>query len=157
MEYVDFLNSNAKIVHNQVIKAGYQIIENSPYCLMAKQILALHNGRAKKIYLCTQNLKNILVWSAPTGPRNVFAKSKVKQARFYMSKALTHEAVHAAQYCNNNNLIAPERSSPVVTDFKKEAIQLSLLVGGTKQREEEAYLLETNPAFVVAALKRFCF
>ena len=80
---------------------------------MAKQILALHNGRAKKIYLCTQNLKNILVWSAPTGPRNVFAKSKVKQARFYMSKALTHEAVHAAQYCNNNNLIAPERSSSV--------------------------------------------
>ena len=157
MEYVDFLNSNTKIVHNQVVKAGYQIIENSPYCLMAKQILALHSGRAKKIYLCTQNLKNILAWDAPAGPREVLAKYKLKQAKYFMSKALTHEAVHAAQYCNNNNLIAPERSSPVVTDFKKQAIKLSLVVGGTKQREEEAYLLETNPTFVVAALKKFCF
>ena len=73
-----------------------------------------------------------------------------------MSKALTHEAVHAAQYCNSGNLIAPDKSSTAVTEFKNAAIELSLAFGGTREREEEAYALETDPVFVVNALKKYC-
>ena len=156
MEYANFLNANAKIVHNQVLKAGYQIRENSPYCLMTKKTLALHDGKAKIIYLCTQNLKNILYWDAPVGPRTVLSKSRQKEASFFMSKALTHEAVHVAQYCNSGKLIAPDKSSTVVSKFKSAAIELSLAIGGTREREEEAYALETNPIFVVNALEKYC-
>ena len=156
MEYANFLNANAKIVHDQVLKAGYQIRENSPYCLMTKKTLALHDGKAKIIYLCTQNLKNILYWNAPAGPRTVLSKSRQKEASFFMSKALTHEAVHVAQHCNSGKLIAPDKSSTVVTKFKNAAIELSLAIGGTREREEEAYALETNPVFVVNALEKYC-
>lgn len=124
---------------------------------MMKKTLALHDGRAKIIYLCTQNLKNILLWDAPVGPRAALSKSREKKASFFMSKALTHEAVHAAQYCNSGNLIAPDKSSTAVTEFKNRAIELSLAIGGTREREEEAYALESNPAFVVNALKKYCF
>ena len=157
MEYADFLSIDAKLVHNQVVKAGYEIRENSPYCLMMEKTLALHDGRAKIIYLCTQNLKNILLWDAPVDPRAALSKSREKKASFFMSKALTHEAVHAAQYCNGGNLIAPGKSSTAVTEFKNRAIELSLAIGGTREREEEAYALESNPAFVVNALKKYCF
>ena len=157
MEYIDFLNSGAKLVHEQVIKAGYEISENSPYCLMMRKILALHDGSAKKIYICTHNLKQILLWNAPLGPRDVLSKSKEKEAQFFMSKALTHEAVHAAQYCNNRMLIAPQKASPEAAEQKSQAIELSLAVGGTRSREEEAYLLETDPYFVAKSIEKFCF
>ena len=156
MEYVNLLNANAKLVHNQVLKAGYEIRENSPYCLMMNKTLGLHDGKAKVIYLCTQNLKRILLWDAPVGPRAALSKSIEKKASFFMSKALTHEAVHAAQYCNSGNLIAPDKSSTAVTKFKNAAIELSLAIGGKREREEEAYALETNPVFVANALKKYC-
>ena len=157
MEYVNFLNADAKLVHNQVLKAGYEIRENSPYCLMMKKTLALHDGKAKVIYLCTQNLKNILLWDAPVGPRSALSNSREKKASFFMSKALTHEAVHAAQYCNGGKIIAPHKSSRSAKEWKKEAIDLSLMIGGTEAREEEAYLLESDPFYVAGAIEKFCF
>ena len=51
MEYVDFLNKGAKLVHEQVVTAGYDISENSPLCLMGKKILALHDGKNQLIHL----------------------------------------------------------------------------------------------------------
>ena len=74
-----------------------------------------------------------------------------------MSKALTHEAVHAAQYCNGGKIIAPHKSSQLAKEWKKEAIDLSLMIGGTEAREEEAYLLETDPFYVADAVEKFCF
>ncbi len=74
-----------------------------------------------------------------------------------MSKALTHEAVHAAQYCNDGKIIAPHKSSQLAKEWKKEAIDLSLMIGGTEAREEEAYLLETDPFYVADAIEKFCF
>ncbi len=74
-----------------------------------------------------------------------------------MSKALTHEAVHAAQYCNGGKIIAPNKASQLAKEWKKEAINLSLMIGGTEAREEEAYLLETEPFYVADAIEKFCF
>ena len=74
-----------------------------------------------------------------------------------MSKALTHEAVHAAQYCNGGKIIAPHKSSELAKEWKKKAIDLSLMIGGTEAREEEAYLLETDPFYVADAIEKFCF
>ena len=76
---------------------------------------------------------------------------------FFMSKALTHEAVHAAQYCNGGKIIAPHKASQTANLWKKEAIDLSLMIGGTEAREEEAYLLETDPFYVADAIAKFCF
>ena len=74
-----------------------------------------------------------------------------------MSKALTHEAVHAAQYCNGGKIIAPHKASQLAKEWKKEAIDLFPMIGGTEAQEEEAYLLETDPFYVVDAIKKFCF
>ena len=74
-----------------------------------------------------------------------------------MSKVLTHEAVHAAQYCNGEKIIAPHKASQPPKGWKKEAIDLSLTIGGTEAREEEAYLLETDPFYVADAIEKFCF
>lgn len=74
-----------------------------------------------------------------------------------MSKVLTHEAVHAAQYCNGGKIIAPRKASQLAKECKKEALDLSLTIGGTEAREEEAYLLETDLFYVAAAIEKFCF
>ena len=157
MEYVEFLNRGAKLVHEHVIKAGYEIRENSPYCLMTTKVLALHDGKNKRIYLCTKNLKSNLLWGLPQSPRDKLSRNRKKEATLFMSKALTHEAVHAAQYCNGGKIIAPHKSSQLAKERKKEAIDLSLMIGGTEAREEEAYLLETDPFYVADAIEKFCF
>tara|TARA_B100001287_G_C22296844_1_gene350952 strand:+ start:74 stop:547 length:474 start_codon:yes stop_codon:yes gene_type:complete len=157
MEYVDFLNKGAKLVYEQVVKAGYDISENSPYCLMGEKILALHDGKNQTIHLCTRNLKSILLWDTPAVLEEDLSDSRNREATYLMSNALTHEATHAAQYCNNGNLIAPERASEEVTEWKSRSIGLSLVIGGTKAREEEAYLLESDPYFIADAVKKYCF
>ena len=157
MEYIDLLNKGAKLVHEQVVKAGYDISENSPLCLMGEKILALHDGKNQMIHLCTQNIKSILLWDVPSVFEEDLLDSKNSEATYFMSKALTHEATHAAQYCNKGNLIAPERASVEVTEWKSKSIELSLIIGGTKAREEEAYLLESDPFFVANAVKKHCF
>ena len=104
MEYVDFLNADAKLVHNQVLKAGYEIRENSPYCLMMKNTLALHDGKAKVIYLCTQNLKNILLWDAPVGPRSALSNSREKKASFFSTESVVDPWVHDTFFSKKNCL-----------------------------------------------------
>ena len=74
-----------------------------------------------------------------------------------MSKVLTHEAVHVAQYCNYGEIIAPHKASQPAKEWKKEAIELSLTIGGTEGREEEAYLLETDTFYEADAFEKFCF
>ena len=157
MEYVGCLNRGVKLIHEQVIKAVYEILENSPLCLMTTKILALHDGKNKRIYICTENLKSILLWNLPQSPRDKLSKNRKKETTFFMSKALTHEAVHAAQYCNSGKIIAPHKASQLAKEWKKEAINLSLMIGGTEAREEEAYLLETDPFYVADAIEKFCF
>ena len=157
MEYVEYLNRGAKLVHEQVIKAGYEILENSPLCRMTTKILALHDGRNKRIYICTGSLKLILLSNSPQSPRDKLSKTIKKDSTYFISKALTHEAVHAAQYCNGGKIIAPHKASQLAKEWKKEAIELSLMIGGTEAREEEAYLLETDPFYVADAIEKFCF
>ena len=157
MEYVEYLNRGAKLVHEQVIKAGYEILENSPLCQMTTKILALHDGRNKRIYICTGSLKLILLSNSPQSPRDKLSKTIKKDSTYFISKALTHEAVHAAQYCNGGKIIAPHKASQLAKEWKKEAIELSLMIGGTEAREEEAYLLETDPFYVADAIEKFCF
>ena len=157
MEYVEYLNRGAKLVHEQVIRAGYEILENSPLCLMTTKTLALHDGKNKRIYICTGSLKSILLWNSPQSPRDKLTKTIKKDSTYFISKALTHEAVHAAQYCNGGKIIAPHKASQLVNEWKKEAIDLSLMIGGTEAREEEAYLLETDPFYVADAIEKFCF
>ena len=43
-----------------------------------------------------------------------------------MSKVLTVEAVHAAQYCNGGKIIAPHKASQLAKEWKKEAPDLEL-------------------------------
>ena len=74
-----------------------------------------------------------------------------------MSESLTYEAVRAAQCCNGGETIAPHKASQLAKEWKKEAIDLSLMIGGTEAREEEAYLLETDPFYVADAIEKFCF
>ena len=54
-------------------------------------------------------------------------------------------------------LIAPQKASPEVAERKSKAIELSLAVGGARSREEEAYLLESDPFFVAKSIEKFCF
>ena len=103
---------------------------------MTTKILALHDGKNKRIYICTGNLKSILAWNAPQTPRDNLSKTRKKETTFFMSKALTHEAVHAAQHCNGGKIIAPNKASKLAKEWKKEAIDLSLTIAGIKAREE---------------------
>ena len=85
MEYVEYLNRGAKLVHEHVVKAGYEILENSPLCLMTKKVLALHDGNNKRIYICTGNLKSILLWNLPQSPRDKLSKTRKKETTFFMA------------------------------------------------------------------------
>ena len=39
----------------------------------------------------------------------------------------------------------------------KQPVDLSLMIGGTEAREEEAYLLESDPFYVAGAIEKYCF
>ena len=84
-------------------------------------------------------------------------KDDYDPTKIYIRKALRHEAVHAAQFCNNGKLLNIVNIDKInLHPYKQEALEASTKMSGNKFKEYEAYWLEDRPKLVRNAIKKFC-
>ena len=101
MEFIIFLSKLDKEILNLLIKANYVVEENKIECLLNKEIKGLHNFVENKIIICTENAKRKTNYiNEKKRPNKDNFKTKLA-----VRKALRHEATHAIQKCNNNNIV----------------------------------------------------
>ena len=109
-------------------------------------------SRYRAIYLCVDNLLE--------DPRlgDIDGRNKFKDARKQLSTTLTHEAVHAAQWCKGSKdwTLFNLNGSNTLGGFRDSALDLSAKLRGNKRSEKEAYLLENKPDIVMEAFDLYC-
>ena len=154
MEFIIFLSKLDKEILDLLIKANYIVEENKIECLLNKEIKGLHNFEENKIIICTENAKR------KTNYRN--EKQRPNKDNFKtelaIRKALRHEATHAIQKCNNNNIVGDiNKLESKLHKNKKKALEFSTFnFSGTYEKEVEAYVLEEKPKKVKELIKEYC-
>ena len=154
MEFIIFLGKLDKEILELLIKAKYKVEENKVQCLLNKQIKGLHNFEENKIIICTENAKR------KTNYRNIKRQQnndnfKTEQA---IRKALRHEATHAIQKCNDNNIVGDiKKLESKLHQSKRKALEFSTSnFYGNYAKEVEAYVLEDKPKKVKELIEKYC-
>jgi len=154
MEFLLFLSSIDKEILDLVYKANFLVEENSPLCLLGKTYFGFLKKESKTMVICSQNAMDVGGYSIPRIGRNEYNG----QTRLYIRRALRHESVHVAQFCNNGQALnMVEKDKMKLHPFKEKALAGSTTVSGNREKEHEAYWMEDRPNLVKSALKRFCF
>ena len=154
MEFIIFLSKLDKEILDLLIKANYIIEENKVECLINKEIKGLHNFVENKIIICTENAKR------KTNYRN--KKKRPNKDNFKtelaIRKALRHEATHAIQKCNSNNIVGNIKNLEAkLHQSKRRSLECSPSnFSGTYAKEVEAYILEDKPKKVKKLIKKYC-
>ena len=78
-----------------------------------------------------------------------------KRTALHIKKALRHEAVHVAQECNDGKLLKINQKLSI-NPSKIEALKKSIVISGEKEKERQAYILESKPKLVEKELKKYC-
>ena len=151
MEFEDFLDRTELEIIKIVEKAGYQIEENTPPCLLSNDYVGFLNKKRKVIIICTNNAKRRENY---TLLRNK-DKASFERTALHIKKALRHEAVHVAQECNNGNLLKLEKKLSM-NPAKIKALNKSIIISGEKEKEKQAYIIESQPKLVEKVLKKYC-
>tara|TARA_B100001109_G_C18739461_1_gene415907 strand:- start:250 stop:717 length:468 start_codon:yes stop_codon:yes gene_type:complete len=154
MEFIIFLGTLDKEILLLLKEANYIVEENKVECLLNKNIKGLHNFEENKIIICTENAKR------KTNYRNINQKPnkdnyKTEKA---IRKALRHEATHAIQKCNHNQIVGDiKKLESKLHKGKREALKYSTSnFSGTYAKEVEAYVLEDKPKKVMNLIKKYC-
>ena len=154
MEFIIFLSKLDKEILDLLIKSNYLVEENKIECLLNKEIKGLHNFKENKIIICTENAKK------KTNYKNIKKhpnKDNFKTERA-IRKALRHEATHAIQKCNDNEIIGDIKNlESKLHKSKKKALKFSTSnFAGNYAKEVEAYILEDKPKKVKNMIKKYC-
>ena len=153
MEFLLFLNSNERIILDILKEANYKFEENTPLCLIGKNYFGFHKKKSKTIVICTENAKSYGGYNLPRARK----RNENYKTGMYIRKALRHEAVHAAQSCNNDKPIELKGKKKFrLNDNKKNAYAGSINFSGNERREYEAYSIEDQPRVVIELLNRYC-
>ena len=121
---------------------------------MNKGITGLHKFEENEIIICTDNAKK------KTNYRN--KKQQPNKDNFKtelaVRKALRHEAAHAIQKCNDNEIIGDiKKLESKLHQSKRKAVDFSTSnFSGTYAKEIEAYILEDKPKKVKDFIKKYC-
>ncbi len=152
LEFVGFLSSSDKKILEMLYQAGFSVQENSSACLLGKKFFGFLVKSEKKIIICT---KNAMEMGGHFFPRSY---GDFDPTMIYIRKALRHEAVHAAQLCNQDQLLKMvEKDKMKLHPYKKEALKGSTRISGNQEKEYEAYWMEDRPKLVKLAIKKYCF
>ena len=135
MEFIIFLSKLDKEILELLIKANYEVEEN-------------------KIIICTENAKR------KTNYRNEKQRPNKDnfKTKLAIRKALRHEATHAIQKCNNNNIVGDiKKLEAKLHQSKRRSLEFSTSnFSGTYAKEVEAYILEDKPKKVKNMIKKYC-
>ena len=80
------------------------------------------------------------------------------KTKLAIRKALRHEATHAIQKCNNNNIVGDiKKLEAKLHQSKRKSLGFSTFnFSGTYAKEVEAYILEDKPKKVKNMIKKYC-
>ena len=89
---------------------------------------------------------------------NIDGSGKDKDARFQLSRTLTHEAVHAAQWCRGREdwTLFDRDATRGFSGFGDSALDKAAEYRGNRRSEYEAYLLENDPDLVHDLFGIYC-
>ena len=154
MEFIIFLSKLDKEILDLLIKANYKVEENKIECLLNKEIKGLHNFVENKIIICTENAKRKTNYRNEKKQPN---KDNFK-TKLAVRKALRHEATHAIQKCNNNQIVGDIKNlEGKLHQSKRRSLEFpTSIFSGTYAKEIEAYILEDKPKKVKKLIKKYC-
>ena len=151
-EYRRYISKSVLPLHDLLLKKQFLVISDPPTCKNNRMIRGYFISRYRAIYLCVDNLLE--------DPRlgDIDGRNKFKDARKQLSTTLTHEAVHAAQWCKGSKdwTLFNLNGSNTLGGFRDSALDLSAKLRGNKRSEKEAYLLENKPDIVMEAIDLYC-
>jgi hypothetical protein len=151
-DYRRYINKRTRPLHDLLLKKQFLIIPNPPTCETNHLIRGYFISRYRAIYLCVDNLLE--------DPRlgDISGREKFNDARKQLSTTLTHEAVHAAQWCKGSKdwTLFNLSGSGTLGGFRDSALDSSAKIRGNRRSEKEAYLLESKPEIVMEAFDLYC-
>ena len=153
MEFEYFLNKAEIEIIKIVRQAGYQVEENTKPCLVSDDYVGFLNKKKKVIIICTNNAKKRERYELLINKN----KDTFERTALHIKKALRHEAVHVAQECNDGKLLKINQKLSI-NPSKIEALKKSIVISGEKEKEKErqAYILESRPKLLEKELKKYC-
>ena len=151
MEFEYFLNKAEIEIIKIVRQAGYQVEENTKPCLVSDDYVGFLNKKKKVIIICTNNAKKRERYELLINKN----KDTFERTALHIKKALRHEAVHVAQECNDGKLLKINQKLSI-NPSKIEALKKSIVISGEKEKEIQAYILESKPKLVEKELKKYC-
>ena len=151
MEFEYFLNKAEIEIIKIVRQAGYQVEENTKPCLVSDDYVGFLNKKKKVIIICTNNAKKRERYELLINKN----KDTFERTALHIKKALRHEAVHVAQECNDGKLLKINQKLSI-NPSKIEALKKSIVISGEKEKERQAYILESKPKLVEKELKKYC-
>ncbi len=149
MEFIIFLSKLDKEIIKLINRTNYSIEENTALCLIDKKFVGFYKKLEKKIVICTENAKRTGNYKTGKFHNN----NDNHKTKLFIRRALRHEATHMVQACNNGKLIGGIKN---IKQNKKMALQKSLSLTGSLNKEIEAYNMEDKPKLVIKAIKKYC-
>ena len=150
--YRRYINKRVRPLHDLLLKKQFLVIPNPPTCKTNHLLRGYFISRYRAIYLCLDNLLE--------DPRlgDISGRDKFNDARKQLSTTLTHEAVHAAQWCKGSKdwTLFNLSGSRTLGGFGDSALDSSAKIRGNRKSEKEAYLLESKPEIVMEAFDLYC-
>ena len=141
MEFLLYLSPQGQQLIRDMISAKFHIHENIGLCRRGN--IFGYTDVPRKFVVCTKNIKN--------------GGWDMEQ---YVSETVYHEAVHAAQLCNNSEPLGISAKTMPLPWNKLQDVKNSVNTTNSykgKQREHEAYYFEDKPEQVRYYVKKFCF
>ena len=151
-DYRRYLNKSVLPLHDLLLRKQFLIIPDPPTCKTNRLIRGYFISRYRAIYLCLDNLLE--------DPRlgDIDGRNKSIDARKQLSRTLTHEAIHVAQWCKGSKdwTLFGLKYQSEIGGFGNTALNPSANFRGNKKSEKEAYLLENKPDIAMEAIDTYC-
>ena len=151
-DYHQYINKDVLPLHDLLLRRQFLIISNPPTCKTNRLMRGYFISRYRAIYLCVDNLL--------MDPRlgDIDGRNKSQDAKKQLSKTLTHEAIHVAQWCKGSKdwTLFKLKDQGGLGGFGDTALNRSENFSGNKNSEKEAYLLESQPKIAMEAINIYC-
>ena len=151
-DYRRYISKSVLPLHDLLQKKQFLVIPDPPTCKTNGLIRGYFISRYRAIYLCVENLLK--------DPRlgDIDGRNKFNDARKQLSRTLTHEAIHVAQWCKGSKdwTLFGRKYQGELGGFGDTALNPSANFRGNKQSEKEAYLLESKPEIAMEAIDIYC-
>ena len=132
LDFIDYLSSeNEKTL--EFVARNYYIIEDTPYCKREKDLLGYVLPMEDLYVICTKRI--------------IRSSGTFTEARDLINETVTHENVHALQYCTPDNILGYDIPDHIIDEVDSmDGYKNS--DPDTLQAEYEAFLLEDFPSIV---------